>query len=284
MENHHLTTDHQGARGLVHGTSGSRRRGAAGPVAASGHLRFAPAPARPGTRTPSVSRCGSPRVSRGWHPGRRRVEVRPGQTLWCPPGEEHWHGAGPDGFVEHLAMWGRPTPATGRRRPGARRSRTRRPTDGAWTSDALSRIGSADELRVSSYRPTAPCVRPSSSRVVRVGDDVTSAPVRPGQRLLRRAGPGHRPDPGPRRGAGRHLRRPGRRTRAIDAATTPSTTGTGGDREHRRRGRRRRCDSRAGSPGPKESVLRCTVMGGLQLVTFRTTELSGHSVGWECRP
>ena len=22
-----------------------------------------------------------------------------------PPGEEHWHGAGPDGFVEHLAMW-----------------------------------------------------------------------------------------------------------------------------------------------------------------------------------
>ena len=33
------------------------------------------------------------------------VEVHPGQTLWCPPGEEHWHGAGPDGFVEHLAMW-----------------------------------------------------------------------------------------------------------------------------------------------------------------------------------
>ena len=33
------------------------------------------------------------------------VEVRPGQTLWCPPDEEHWHGAGPDGFVEHLAMW-----------------------------------------------------------------------------------------------------------------------------------------------------------------------------------
>jgi len=33
------------------------------------------------------------------------VEVRPGQTVWCPPGEEHWHGAGPDGFVEHLAMW-----------------------------------------------------------------------------------------------------------------------------------------------------------------------------------
>ncbi|HEY0189270.1 MAG TPA: cupin domain-containing protein [Cellulomonas sp.] len=35
----------------------------------------------------------------------RVVEVRPGQTVWCPPGEWHWHGAGPDSFMEHLAMW-----------------------------------------------------------------------------------------------------------------------------------------------------------------------------------
>src|SRR5659263_573775 len=33
------------------------------------------------------------------------LELRPGQTVWCPPGEWHWHGAGPDGFMEHLAMW-----------------------------------------------------------------------------------------------------------------------------------------------------------------------------------
>lgn len=24
----------------------------------------------------------------------------------APPGQEHWHGADPDGFMEHLAMWG----------------------------------------------------------------------------------------------------------------------------------------------------------------------------------
>lgn len=32
------------------------------------------------------------------------VEVRPGETVYCPPGEEHWHGATPDDFMEHLAM------------------------------------------------------------------------------------------------------------------------------------------------------------------------------------
>ena len=35
----------------------------------------------------------------------RVLEARPGQTVWCPPDEEHWHGAGPDAFMEHLAMW-----------------------------------------------------------------------------------------------------------------------------------------------------------------------------------
>ena len=33
-----------------------------------------------------------------------KVEVTAGQTLYCPPGEEHWHGAAPDSFMEHLAM------------------------------------------------------------------------------------------------------------------------------------------------------------------------------------
>lgn len=31
-------------------------------------------------------------------------EVRPGQTLYTAPGEEHWHGATPDCWMEHLAM------------------------------------------------------------------------------------------------------------------------------------------------------------------------------------
>ncbi|MFD9540119.1 cupin domain-containing protein [Streptomyces sp. NPDC060022] len=33
------------------------------------------------------------------------IEARPGDTVTCPPGEEHWHGAVPDRFMEHLALW-----------------------------------------------------------------------------------------------------------------------------------------------------------------------------------
>ena len=32
------------------------------------------------------------------------VEVHPGQTLYTPPGEEHWHAAAPGVFMEHIAM------------------------------------------------------------------------------------------------------------------------------------------------------------------------------------
>jgi len=32
------------------------------------------------------------------------IEVHPGQTVYTPPGEEHWHGATPDSYMEHLAM------------------------------------------------------------------------------------------------------------------------------------------------------------------------------------
>ena len=35
----------------------------------------------------------------------RVVELRPGQTIWTPPGEWHWHGATPDRFMTHLAIW-----------------------------------------------------------------------------------------------------------------------------------------------------------------------------------
>jgi quercetin dioxygenase-like cupin family protein len=35
-------------------------------------------------------------------------EIRPGDTIWTPPGEWHWHGAAPDHFMTHLAMWEAP--------------------------------------------------------------------------------------------------------------------------------------------------------------------------------
>ena len=31
-------------------------------------------------------------------------QIRPGDTVWIPPGEKHWHGASPDHAMEHLAM------------------------------------------------------------------------------------------------------------------------------------------------------------------------------------
>jgi quercetin dioxygenase-like cupin family protein len=32
------------------------------------------------------------------------IEVHPGQTLYTPPGQEHWHATAPDCFMEHIAM------------------------------------------------------------------------------------------------------------------------------------------------------------------------------------
>jgi quercetin dioxygenase-like cupin family protein len=35
-------------------------------------------------------------------------EIRSGDTIYTPPGEWHWHGAAPDHFMTHLAMWESP--------------------------------------------------------------------------------------------------------------------------------------------------------------------------------
>ncbi len=31
-------------------------------------------------------------------------EIHPGDTIWIPPGEKHWHGAAPDTAMVHLAI------------------------------------------------------------------------------------------------------------------------------------------------------------------------------------
>jgi mannose-6-phosphate isomerase-like protein (cupin superfamily) len=33
------------------------------------------------------------------------VVLHPGDTVWCPAGEWHWHGAAPDRVMTHLAIW-----------------------------------------------------------------------------------------------------------------------------------------------------------------------------------
>ena len=35
-------------------------------------------------------------------------EIRAGDTVHTPPGEWHWHGAAPDRFMTHLAIWEAP--------------------------------------------------------------------------------------------------------------------------------------------------------------------------------
>jgi quercetin dioxygenase-like cupin family protein len=42
--------------------------------------------------------------------GGELVEMRAGDTVSTPPGEWHWHGAAPEHFMSHLALWeGDPT-------------------------------------------------------------------------------------------------------------------------------------------------------------------------------
>jgi quercetin dioxygenase-like cupin family protein len=36
------------------------------------------------------------------------THMHPGEVLHTPPGEWHWHGATPDHFMTHLAMWEAP--------------------------------------------------------------------------------------------------------------------------------------------------------------------------------
>ena len=31
-------------------------------------------------------------------------EIRPGDVVWIPPGEKHWHGASPTNGMSHIAM------------------------------------------------------------------------------------------------------------------------------------------------------------------------------------
>jgi len=42
----------------------------------------------------------------GWvqSEGRPKLEIRPGDAVWCPPNERHWHGATPTTAMTHMAI------------------------------------------------------------------------------------------------------------------------------------------------------------------------------------
>jgi len=45
-------------------------------------------------------------AGRGWTQceGDSRVEVNAGDTIWCPPGHKHWHGATSTTGMSHIAI------------------------------------------------------------------------------------------------------------------------------------------------------------------------------------
>src|SRR3954453_9640550 len=40
--------------------------------------------------------------------GGEALDIRAGDTIRTPPGEWHWHGAAPDRFMTHIAIWEAP--------------------------------------------------------------------------------------------------------------------------------------------------------------------------------
>src|ERR1700712_249088 len=45
--------------------------------------------------------------------GGNKETLKPGDTIYTAPGVEHWHGASPDSFMVHLAIWEAPAVDTG---------------------------------------------------------------------------------------------------------------------------------------------------------------------------
>ena len=89
-----------------------------GDVMIGGYFRR-PAPSRlagatvtfaPGSRTPwKTNPAGQTLVVTsgvGWAQaeGEQVVEIRVGDTVWCPPGQEHWEGATPETEMTYVAL------------------------------------------------------------------------------------------------------------------------------------------------------------------------------------
>ncbi len=80
-------------------------RGEAPARVSGGHVTFEPA-ARTAWHTHPLGQTllvtsGTGRVQR-W--GAAVQEIRPGDVVWIPPGEKHWHGAAPTTAMSHYAI------------------------------------------------------------------------------------------------------------------------------------------------------------------------------------
>jgi quercetin dioxygenase-like cupin family protein len=73
--------------------------------AGAGHVTFEPG-ARTAWHTHPLGQTLIITSGLGWvqHEGGSIEEVRPGDVVWFPPGEKHWHGASPTNAMTHIAV------------------------------------------------------------------------------------------------------------------------------------------------------------------------------------
>lgn len=69
------------------------------------HVAFAPG-ARTNWHTHPLGQTLWIVSGKGWaaQEGGDVFELNPGDTVWIPPGERHWHGAAPDSPMVHIAI------------------------------------------------------------------------------------------------------------------------------------------------------------------------------------
>jgi quercetin dioxygenase-like cupin family protein len=71
----------------------------------SAHVTFEPG-ARTAWHTHPLGQMLIVTLGLGWvqREGGPIEEIRPGDVVWFPPGEKHWHGASPDVAMSHVAI------------------------------------------------------------------------------------------------------------------------------------------------------------------------------------
>jgi quercetin dioxygenase-like cupin family protein len=72
---------------------------------AAASVTFAPG-ARTAWHTHPLGQTLIVTAGRGWaqREGGPKEEIRPGEVVWFPPGEKHWHGACVDAAMTHIAV------------------------------------------------------------------------------------------------------------------------------------------------------------------------------------
>ena len=108
-------------------------KGSRPPSSTSGRCISPLGHAPPGTPTKEVKRSTSPKAGPVQSRGGQTVEIGPGDVIYTPNGEEHWHGATPEHFLTHLSITEGP-PALGS--PRHRRRVPRLPSTPSLTQTA----------------------------------------------------------------------------------------------------------------------------------------------------